>query len=257
MSDSKSSTTRFSDRVADYVRYRPGYPRDMVRTLQEECALNRSSVVADVGSGTGISTELFLDLGCHVNAIEPNDAMRAAAEDQLGDRPGFRSLNSRAEATGLPDNSQDFVSAGQAFHWFANVETKAEFKRILKPDGQVALFWNERLTTGSRFLAEYEQLLLEFAPDYSQVNHVQITKATIERFLGTACCQWDFKNSQLFDFEGLKGRLLSSSYAPNDGVAVNPMLDELRRVFDRNVVDGRVSFEYATKLYVGSFGEVH
>lgn len=254
MSESNRSTSRFSDRVADYVRYRPGYPTAMVDVVTSECELSPSSSVADIGSGTGISTDLFLRLGCHVFAVEPNDAMRAAAEEQFAGQPNFHSIAGSAEATGLPPESQDCIVAGQAFHWFANDAARSEFQRILKPHGFVVLFWNERLTTGARFLEEYEQLLVDFATDYTQVNHVQTTIETIEAFLKSKCKTWEFENSQLFDYDGLKGRLLSCSYAPKSGPKLEPMLDALRDTFERNSVEGRVSFDYTTKLYIGRLG---
>ena len=249
-----SSTTRFSNRVANYVRYRPRYPEEVGIVLQNEYSLDESSVVADVGSGTGISTELLLSLGCTTNAVEPNDEMRAAAEQQLGQHPKFRSIHGTAEATTLDGESQGFVFAAQAFHWFDKPKAQREFRRILKPNGIVVLCWNERLTTGTPFLEDYEQLLLDFATNYVQVDHSQVTVEDINAFLESACDLREFDNSQEFDFEGLQGRLLSSSYAPTDGANFQPMLDQLQNIFDRFQENDRVNFLYKTKLYVGRFG---
>jgi len=250
----KSSTKRFSDRVANYVRYRPTYPDSVFAVLQNECGLGKESVVADVGSGTGISTELLLSLGCTINAIEPNDEMRKAAEEKLGQHPNFHSVCGTAEATTLDAATQDCVFAAQAFHWFDQSKARLEFQRILKPDGIVALCWNERLTTGTPFLEGYEQLLLDFATDYVQVDHSQLNIDDINAFIQSECSVWEFDNSQQFDFEGLRGRLLSSSYAPVDGPNFQPMIERLQTIFDRSQENGQVSFLYKTKLYVGSFG---
>ena len=246
-------TSRFSDRVADYVRYRPGYPDDLQRMLVDHVGLGSTSVVADVGSGTGISSGLFLQLGCQTNAVEPNDAMRTAAEQLHRDNPHFRSISGTAEATKLPQGSQDCVAAGQAFHWFDLEPTRREFKRILKPHGHVALFWNERLTDTTQFLVDYEQLLLDFATDYTTVDHRQIGSEKIDAFLGQETKVWTFPNLQEFDYEGLQGRLLSSSYVPNSGPVLQPMLVRLKTIFEQHAVNDRVVFEYATLLYIGQF----
>ena len=255
MQNDASSTIRFSDRVADYVRYRPGYPDEVRVLLHDELELGTSSVVADIGSGTGISTELFLTLGCQTNAVEPNDAMRSAAERRFGNHPLFVSLRGTAEDTTLADMSQDCIASAQAFHWFDVLKTRQEFQRILKPDGIVVLLWNERLTTGTRFLEAYEQLLLDFATDYVQVNHAQITVDDIQSFFGREVRTWEYPNSQRFDFDGLRGRLLSSSYVSKTSDNSHAMLDRLRQIFDQNQVDGRISFDYVTKIYVGSFSK--
>ena len=247
------STTRFSNRVADYVRYRPGYPEELVQTLRDEAGVTPASVVADIGSGTGISTELFLRLGCVVLAVEPNREMREAAEAQFRDQPGFRSIDGTAEATSLEAASVGLVVAGQAFHWFDVARTRTEFARILRPAGIVALFWNSRHLDTTPFLRGYETLLQDFATDYQQVDHKRIDAAVLKQFFGGDHFQTrTFPNSQSFDFEGLRGRLLSSSYAPSAGDPRHtPMLLELECLFQENARGGRVSFDYDTELYFG------
>ena len=138
------ATERFSNRVQDYARYRPHYPAAVIGSLQTNCQLLETSVIADVGSGTGILTELFLRHGNPVLAVEPNRQMREAGERLLEGYPHFQSIAGRAEATTLPEQSVDFVTAGQAFHWFDRKKAKAEFSRILKARGWVVLAWNER-----------------------------------------------------------------------------------------------------------------
>src|ERR1700732_4152215 len=129
------SKQRFSNRVADYVRYRPGYPAEVLTLLRTQCGLKSGHVIADIGSGTGFLSELFLKNGNRVYGIEPNEAMRQAGEEYLASYDGFASINGSAEATTLDDASIDFVSAGQAFHWFEPVVARHEFRRILKPEG--------------------------------------------------------------------------------------------------------------------------
>ena len=167
-------TARFTDRVDDYVRWRPSYPSDVIRLLQETTGIVPPATVADIGAGTGISAALLLDAGYEVHAVEPNAAMRAAADKWLQFRPGNHSHPGRAEATQLPEASVDLVLAAQAFHWFEPQATGLEWRRILKPPGWVVLLWNARRLTGSPFLEGYERLLLEFATDYTAVRHVMV-----------------------------------------------------------------------------------
>ena len=255
-SEERNPTTRFSDRVANYIRFRPGYPEEVIHTLQSRCGLTKESRVADVGSGTGISTKLFLDHGNRVFAIEPNREMREAAEQWLGGDPDFTSLSGTAEATGLPAAAVDFVVAGQAFHWFDQLRAKAEFMRILRPGGWVVLVWNDRKTGTTPFLRDYESFLLRHSTDYRLVNHTNINEEILGEFYAPGSFQLlGFKNFQEFDFEGLKGRCLSSSYIPNEGhPGYETMLSELRDLFDAREEAGSVRFEYQTKIYFGRLG---
>ncbi len=179
-----STVERFSNRVENYVKYRPGYPPEVLGLFRNEMGLTPDSVIADVGSGTGISSRLFLENGNEVFGVEPNDAMRAAAEEFLAAFPNFHSRNGTAENTGLPDASVDLVIAAQAFHWFDPEKTRTEFKRILKEDGFVALIWNERQLATTPFLREYEQFLLKFASDYTKVRHENIDEEKLSDFFG-------------------------------------------------------------------------
>jgi SAM-dependent methyltransferase len=246
-------TTRFSDRVDAYVRSRPGYPPAVLDLLRSECGLTAASVVADVGSGTGIFTKLLLDAGCSVFAVEPNASMRVAAERSLSGYPRFHGVSGRAEATGLPDRSIDLVTATQAFHWFDRAAAKAEFGRILRPAGQAAIVWNERLKDVDRFHAEYEDLLEMWGTDYARVDHTRIEDSVLGEFFAPYPFRTArFENAQAFDFEGLKNRLLSSSYAPNlDSPSSPPMLAELERIFERHAQRGIVTMRYSTVIHHG------
>lgn len=247
------SKQRFSNRVADYVRYRPGYPHAVVDTLRDECGLTPASVIADVGSGTGLLSRLFLDNGNVVYGVEPNAEMRAAGEEFLRSYPKFHSVAASAEATMLPGASVDFAVAGQAFHWFDPEATHREFARILKSGGWVAVIWNERRTETSALLRAYEDLLRKHSPDYAEVSAKYPEALRMAEFFGpNQVHQRTFPNEQLFDFEGLRGRLLSSSYSPpKDHPNHAPMLAELRRIFDLHNESGRVRIEYTAHLYYG------
>lgn len=250
---SLDSTRRFSDRVADYVRFRPTYPRALVEWLRSEHGVTPSWVVADVGAGTGISARLFLDAGHEVVAVEPNAAMRAAAVEALGSSRRFRAVDAPAEATTLPDGSVDLVVAAQAFHWFQPEAVRREWARILRPGGLVLVVWNSRRTGGTPFLDGYEQLLRAHSLDYSSVAERYADEATMRRWFGVGFrATRGFENRQVLDLDGLRGRLLSSSYAPKAGQPGHePMLEALRRLFERTAVDGAVTLEYETRAYVG------
>ncbi len=247
-----NATSRFSDRVENYVRYRPGYPREALQVLQRECGLAARHAVADVASGTGIWTRMLLENGNKVFGIEPNAEMRQAGERLLAEFPRFASVAGTAEATTLPDGIVDFVTAAQAAHWFDRVRARREFVRILKPSGWVALLWNERLTDSAAFLRDYEQLLLTFGTDYDDVRHERTTDAVNEFFDPAPFQERVFEMRQEFDYAGLEGRLLSSSYAPGPEHPNHaPMLRELRRIFEAHAIAGRVTFDYKTQVYFG------
>ncbi len=243
-------TQRFSNRVDNYIRYRPSYPREVVELLRAECGLTSSAIVADIGSGTGKLTELLLPHAKQVFAIEPNQEMREAGERLLKAHPNFTSVNGTAEATTLSDRSVDLIVAGQAFHWFDRERTKAEFQRILKPGGYVALIWNDRQVDSTPFLVAYEALLRSLGTDYEQVNHRNIDAGKLRQFFGCSPQTRSFPYEQPFDFAGLKGRLLSSSYAPAEGEpGCEVMLAKLRTIFDAHQQDGQVAFRYDTVVY--------
>lgn len=247
------STTRFSSRVDDYVRFRPHYPIEIIDLLAARCGLTPESVIADVGSGTGILSRLFLENGNPVIGVEPNREMREAGERYLADYGRFTSMDGTAEATRLPGHGMDFVVAGQAFHWFDRARARAEFQRILKEEGWVALIWNDRRVDSTPFLRDYEALLQEFGTDYNQINHKNVQDpAVFTAFFGATPFEAAFDNVQRFDFDGLMGRLNSSSYVPpRDDPRHAAMTARARELFTRHERDGEVAFEYDTRVYFG------
>ena len=247
-----NATSRFSDRVENYVRYRPGYPGEVLRVLKDDCGLTADHVAADIASGTGIWTRVLLENGNRVFGIEPNPEMRQAGERLLADFPRFTSVAGTAEGTTLPDGSVDFVTAAQAAHWFEREHSRREFARILKPGGWLVLLWNERVTDSTPFLRDYEQLLLSYGTDYAEVRHERTTDEVNEFFDPLPFQERKFANRQEFDYAGIEGRLLSSSYAPAPGhPKYEAMLADLRKIFDAHAVDGRATFEYKTRVYFG------
>jgi SAM-dependent methyltransferase len=245
------NTQRFSNRVENYVKYRPHYPAVIVNYLQERFGLT-SGVIADVGAGTGILTKLFLDAGYTVYAVEPNEPMLAKATELLNEYPGYREVHGTAENTTLPDSSVDAIMAGQAFHWFDPEKSKAEFSRILKTHGLVALVWNER-RIDTAFEREYEVLINRYGKDYAQIKHRNIEERDLAAFFAPAPMEIkEFNNQQVFDFEGLKGRLLSSSYIPQQvGHGYDEMIADLKELFNRYQQARTITITYDTKLYAG------
>lgn len=247
-------TTRFTNRVENYLKYRPSYPAEIILLLKTECGLTPDDLIADIGSGTGFLTELFLKNGNRVFGIEPNAEMRAAGEQLLARYPNFISINAAAEATTLADGSIDFITAAQSFHWFDREAARKEFERILKPDGWLVIAWNGFREEKSAVIAGYHKVLIRYGTDYRDVRR-EIADTKVEAFFAPGqcrCARYEFQ--QLFDFEGFKGRLLSASYAPQpDHPDYERMMGELKKVFEANEKDGKVAFDYDTEVYYGRF----
>lgn len=249
-------TERFTETVQDYIKYRPSYPKEVLQLLIDECDLRKNKIIADVGSGTGLLSKLFLNHGNSVYGVEPNQAMREAAEEYLKEYSNFYSINGTAEATSLDKKSIDIITVGTAFHWFDIANTKVEFKRILKKDGWVLLVWNVRNIEESELLREYENLLLVYSTDYKESNARKFNKTAVKEFFSpNEMKMCSFKNAQRFDWNGLKGRLLSTSYSLRPGNArYDEMLKKLKEIFERYQKNGIVEFLYDTKL---NYGHIH
>jgi SAM-dependent methyltransferase len=247
------STSRFSDRVDDYARWRPGYPPQVLDALRSDLGLRPEHAVADVGSGTGILSRMLVENGNLVFGVEPNRAMAEVAERELAPTGRFRSVDGRAEQTGLPDRSVDLVTAGQAFHWFVVAEARVELARILRPGGGAALVWNLRRTDSTPFLRDYEAFLHRWSNDYREVAAGYAKDEALRAFFGPRGFQEHrFDSAQHFDLEGLRGRLLSSSYTPRAGdPRREEMLAALPALFAAHERGGTVAFDYDTRLFTG------
>jgi SAM-dependent methyltransferase len=246
----KDPTERFSDRVENYVKYRPGYPPEVLQLFRDEMGLTNDSVIADIGAGTGISTRMFLENGNRVIAIEPNDAMRTAADEFLGSFANYKSVKATAEKTTLAENSVDIAVAAQAFHWFDIDRTREEFRRILKHGGYIALIWNERELDTTPFLREYEQFLIKFADDYANVRHENVNNEKLRTFFGDDFQTATFGNKQVLDLDGLRGRVVSSSYMPTpDSKDFPAMNEDLASLFAKHAESDRIEVLYLTKIY--------
>ncbi len=238
---------RFSSRVENYIKYRPSYPLEIIDFLKKKNLLAEDTVIADIGSGTGILTKIFLDNGNQVYGVEPNKDMREAAEKILQGYTNFSSFEGSAESTGLEDKSIDLIIAGQAFHWFDVEEAKREFKRILKPNGNVALIWNNRGKSVSDFNNTYEKFTLKYGTDYKEVRK---NEGNVDRFFNYQ--KETFDNFQELDFTSFKGRVLSSSYIPlSDNPIFPKMILELEDLYNKHQRNGFIRFVYDTEVYYG------
>ncbi|UCD00954.1 MAG: class I SAM-dependent methyltransferase [Promethearchaeota archaeon] len=245
---------RFSSRVERYIKYRPNYPPEIIKFLKEKKILSVNSVIADIGSGTGILSELFLKGGNLVYGVEPNIDMRNAGEKLLSKYSNFISIDGSAESTALDPNSIDIITVGQAFHWFNLEKARLEFLRILKPGGWVILIWNRRKMHANEFLKEYEKFLLKYGTDYKAIEK---RKLDFDNFFRGNKSEKKYKkakfdNYQIFDYNGLKGRLLSTSYIPLDeNPKYSKMLLDLKQIFEMHQEKGLIRFEYDTEVFYG------
>ncbi len=245
-------TERFSSRVENYVLFRPSYPKEVIDVLRAECGLTPDFVVADIASGTGLFTRLLLENGNRVFGVEPNKDMRVAGEHFLAGFPKFTSVNASAESTTLPDRSVDLITCAQAAHWLKREEALREFQRILKPSYFVVILFNDRKVKGNAFSDDYEELVVKYGTDYSEVQRLGRIFEGVEFFKPYSCEKRTLPNYQDFDYESLEGRLLSSSYAPQRGdPSFEPMIADLKQVFQKHQRGGRVRMEYDTNIYFG------
>ena len=250
------STERFSTRVEAYREFRPRYPREVVELLRRECGLTPEWVIADVAAGTGLLTEIFLENGNRVIAVEPNGPMRAACEELRAKYPRLKCVDGTAEATGMADGSADLVTVGQAMHWFDLGATREEFSRVLRPGGWCVVVYNHRKMGGDAFHEGYERILVEFGRDYHMVQGSHLTDDKLAAFFAPSemkCAT--LPNYQALTLEGLQGRVLSSSYMPQEGDAKYPaMMDAVEELFARQARDGVVRMEYETAVCWGLIG---
>lgn len=246
-------TQRFTSRVESYRRFRPRYPQAIVELLQRECGLRPDEVVADVAAGTGLLTEIFLAAGHPVFAVEPNDAMREACAALESHHPRLQCVAGTAEETGLPDHCASLVTVGQALHWLNHARARAEFARILNPGGCCAIVYNHRRRSGDIFHDGYERVLRDFGLDYEAVQREHPGPEKIAAFFAPSeVTTAILANEQELTLEGLKGRVLSSSYMPQAGQpGYEEMTAAIEALFFGCAREGTVRLDYETAVSWG------
>jgi ubiquinone/menaquinone biosynthesis C-methylase UbiE len=248
----ENSVQRFTKTVENYQKYRPHYPRAVLNLLVDKCDLQTSSIIADVGAGTGFLSELFVGNGNQVYGVEPNEMMRHKAEENFQGKKNFVSVAGTAEKTTLFESSVDIITVGTAFHWFEPVATKKEFQRILKRGGWVLLVWNVRKMSAP-MIKDYEELILHYCPTYRHSKAEEMENSIMSSFFSPFAMETaTFFNAQRLDLEGFRGRLVSASYSlqPTDA-KYSAMISALDSIFKKYEKNGSVIFEYDTKLYYG------
>lgn len=241
---------RFSDRVAFYHRFRPFYPKELLSILQKHGGLSEDFVVADIGSGTGISSKLFLDFGAKVIGVEPNEEMRNAAQHFFGNDKNFIPSSGNASNTLLAENEVDAIVCGQSFHWFFNDESLQEWRRIAKNGAPIFILWYDRDLTHP-FQKAYQELIDEFSTDYDEITHTNIKDEMMTDLLGEDLKKFEITFQQTFDLEGLIGRTLSCSFMPHPHHSKYvEMLSALKSLFSRFEENGIIIFAYSLRIYI-------
>jgi ubiquinone/menaquinone biosynthesis C-methylase UbiE len=246
----KNSIGLFSDKAEIYNKYRLGYPNEILQYLYGY-GFDSNSIIADIGSGTGKLTRIFVENGNKIYAVEPNDNMRLIAENDFKENKNFISIIADAENTTLQNNSIQFIVVGQAFHWFNKDETMKEFKRIITENGVLMLIWYTA-KYDTQFLKKYEEIL-KFNPDYKgDIHKSKYTDEDLEKLFAKEFKKIKCHNNVEIDFDNVLGRFMSSSYSPKTGTELyNKSFNELRKIFDKYEMDNKIIFKYEMEIYIG------
>lgn len=238
--------SRFSDRAADYAKYRPPYPASAIDCILAGLEPLNSLVVVDIGAGTGIASRLLAERGIQVIAIEPNLAMQQAAEPH--DRVTFQTGS--AESTGLLARSVDLITCFQAFHWFDPQPSLAEFQRILKPSGRLAVVWNDR-DPQDRVAQAYTHLLQVASNYHPAESRLKAIEPLFNSSLFTQVRQHAFPYLQSLDEDSLIGRTMSVSYIPREGALQQQLVRNLKALHQRfQDATGHIALGYTTYVYL-------
>lgn len=238
-----AATERFTQTVDDYDKHRPSYPDAAIDWIVETSRIPAHGAIVDLGCGTGISARLFFSRGFRVTGVDPNEAMLARAKERGGD---ITWLRGEASATTLPSDTFDLAIAAQAFHWFDVPRALAEIDRICKKSGAAAAFWNGRAHTPA--MDAYEAFLLAESKEYGNLKTFDRTLEELQAAIGPRARQASFPNAQLFDWEGFRGRVFSSSYVVHGVDDKEAFEAKLRALFDVWSQGGRLEFVYSTKI---------
>ncbi|KNY25844.1 class I SAM-dependent methyltransferase [Pseudobacteroides cellulosolvens] len=248
-----NSKDKFTNKVTDYIKYRPSYPKELIDYIEIEAGLADDSIVADVGAGTGIFTMLLANKVGKVYAVEPNFNMRTACIQYCSDLNNFAAVDGSAEDTNLSDKSVDYVTVAQAFHWFDRQKTKVEFQRILKPHGKAILIWNSRVPE-SELIKENDELCRSLCPEFSGFSGGSgFSPLLYSDFFKDGYCEYrEFDNNRLLTLESYIGSSLSASYAPSErDENYKSFIDGLTSLFHKYSNNSVLILPNRTRCYVG------
>ena len=250
------ATKKFDGIENEYTKSRPSYAKEFIECLFGKYGFSASSVVADIGSGTGKFAKQLLDKGCNVICVEPNTDMRLVAEKELCEYPNFKSVSGSAENTKLPDSSVDFITTAQAFHWFDTKNFKEECSRIIKPNGKAFLIWNTRATE-ALINQKLHSVYSKYCPDFKGFSGgTKPHDDRIKYFFDNNYEYKTFDNLLYFDREKFINRSLSGSYSLKKGDSnFDLYIKEIEKIFDAFENDGFVKIENLTVAYVGTVNQ--
>jgi ubiquinone/menaquinone biosynthesis C-methylase UbiE len=250
----KHGAERYSSKIEDYAKYRPEFPNEIIEFLYSKEIIDNTSVIADIGSGTGRFTRLLLDKGNIVYGVEQNNEMRMKAEELLSKYDKFHSVAGSAEITTLEDKSLDLITVAQAFHWFNKESSLKEFKRILKEDGKVFILWDDFVGNYNDFSSEYRKALSDFRNVEPENNGKSLSRTEMLNgfFKDNKYETFSFTHEIYQSFEGIKGGALSASFTPKpEEENYAPFIKELEKVFDKYQIDGKVCTAFRSVCYLG------
>lgn len=247
-----NTTQNFSGLANVYTMGRPVYATEFIDMLYSKYGVTEESIIADIGSGTGKLAKQLLDKGSMVYGVEPNADMRSIAIRELQNYAKFEAVNGTASQTTLKDNSIDYVTVAQAFHWFDVTEFKKECKRILRKDGLVFLVWNMRDMSSVVNQASYE-IYKEYCPKFKGFSGgIQKDDIRIREFFDNDYEYVTFKNPLFYDKETFIHRSLSGSYSLRQGEeGYSEYVLRLRELFDEYEENGYLEMANNTVVYVG------
>lgn len=247
--------TKFDGMGKIYAKFRPTYPHTFIEYICSNVGINHESIIADIGSGTGILTRQMLEIAKKIFAVEPNNDMRAVAENDLSNYKNFVSVNGTAENTALEKSSVDFITVAQAFHWFDRAKFKAECTRILKPEGKIILVWNSR-DFNAKSVKDSDIINRKYCPDFKGfsggIRGAEYENGFEDFFTGKYEIK-NFQNDFFYDLDGFIGRTLSASYALKEDDEKYPAyINELTECFNKHAIDGKMIIPNITKSYAGT-----
>jgi ubiquinone/menaquinone biosynthesis C-methylase UbiE len=246
------ATTRFSTKAEVYARARPRYPRTVVTFLEEQGVLRPDSMIADIGVGTGLSAEPFLEAGYQVIGVEPNERMRLEGDAYLKKYSRYRSVIGTAEATTLADASVEVAIAAQAFHWFDIESTRAEMQRILKPGGWFVAMWNHRNHQSSPVQEQYETILRKYCSEYPRLAILYRSPERSAAFFVNGYHDATLPNPGQMSWDLFAARIQSASYIPKETEReYGQMIQEMQQLFEKYAHGGVLRFDLEIWLHWG------